>query len=74
VEPIETLLTSFRQQRTHLQSSFDTRNNKRQGRMTVPTTPHVMAASPLFATSPTSLSDDANDDEEEEAPVLLSNH
>jgi hypothetical protein len=47
---------------------LDTRNNKQQGRMTVPT-PHVMAASPSVGASPTSLSDDANDDEEEEAPV-----
>jgi hypothetical protein len=41
--------------------------------MTVSTTPHVMAASPSVVASPTSLSDDAsndaNNDEEEEAPV-----
>jgi hypothetical protein len=37
--------------------------------MTEPTTPHVMAASPSVGASPTSLSDDANGDEEEEPPV-----
>jgi hypothetical protein len=36
--------------------------------MAMPTTPHVMAASPPVAASPTSLSAVAND-EEKEAPV-----
>jgi hypothetical protein len=52
-----------------VQSSFNSRNNKQQGRMTVSATPHVMAASPSVPASPTTLSDDANDDVEEEAPV-----
>jgi hypothetical protein len=39
----------------------------------VPRTPHVMLeASPSLTTSPTSLSDVANDDAEEEAPVPVS--
>jgi hypothetical protein len=32
-------------------------------------TPPAMATSPSVAASPTSLSDDSNDDEEEDAPV-----
>jgi hypothetical protein len=56
-----------------VQSSFNSRNNKQQGRMTMPTTPHVMAASPSVAASLTTLSDgDAKDDVDEEAPSPVS--
>jgi hypothetical protein len=79
-KPIETVFTSFQQQRSHQTSHFGrplivhifcplSMCNSNHQVVTDPATPHMMPAAPSVATSPTSLSDDAdNDDKEEVAP------